>query len=112
MIANPRSSPGKDIKIHVYCSTTPTPSIYPTLFLENGGGGNLVGFLPLFQVLATKYNIQGCAYDRLGYGRSDKIIPNLTPKERADIPHQLIQQLKDKNMISQKIVYGGWSAGV
>lgn len=50
--------------------------------LEHGGGGNLGGFLPLFAYLKT-FNIKGCAFDRLGYGRSGKAIPGLTSIQRA-----------------------------
>lgn len=50
-----------------------------------------------------------CAYDRLGYGRSSKLIPNLTLKQRSLITDSFLDAILRTD---EKVIYGGWSAGV
>ena len=50
-----------------------------------------------------------CAYDRLGYGRSSKLIPHLTLKQRSLITDKFLDTILRTD---EKVIYGGWSAGV
>jgi pimeloyl-ACP methyl ester carboxylesterase len=50
-----------------------------------------------------------CVYDRLGYGRSSKQIPNQSLKENLQITELMFSLLLKSK---EKVIYGGWSAGV
>lgn len=53
--------------------------------------------------------IKVCLYDRLGYGRSSKLIPAQSLKEKTTITNLMFSLLLKSD---ERVIYGGWSAGV
>jgi len=68
----------------------------------------LAGFMPILKELETK-GIKTCIYDRLGYGRSAKLIPNQSLKQKMEITNLMLSHVLKPN---ERVIYGGWSAGV
>jgi hypothetical protein len=64
--------------------------------------------MPLLKELETM-GIKVCIYDRLGYGRSSKLIPNQSLKDKNTITELMLSHLLRPD---ERVIYGGWSAGV
>lgn len=65
----------------------------------------MIGYLPLLEQLRSK-GIRTCIFDQLGYGRSSKSVPNLSPESKVKLTHKMIDELVSEN---DMIVYAGWN---
>lgn len=49
----------------------------------------MMGLISLAQELTQNYQLKTCIYDRLGYGRSSKVVKNLNLSEIVSMTHDL-----------------------